>query len=166
MSSTARSGGAAVDDMSLAPVGPIQRRRRGSGRRNLDGPDTRAGQGPWSRRQMPARQRRQVCVSRREPVRACLLHAYRSSAGLDAGVTAWRLQLLRLQLSFRRQSETRPPAIARAFLAVCKTGDALLVETCTCCRAGIAVHACAAVRVGVSWGGRPPASRPRLVEHR
>jgi hypothetical protein len=31
-------------------------------------------------------------------------------------------------------------------LAICETGGALLVETCTRCRAGIAAHACAAVR--------------------
>ncbi len=59
-------------------------------RPSATGPVSRAEQGSWSRRRDAVRQRRQVCVGRREPARAWLLHASSSRpegvAPLDGGL--------------------------------------------------------------------------------
>ncbi len=56
--------------------------------------------------EMPVPQRTQVCVCRREPARAWLLHAYRGSVGAEAVVTALVLAAPRTSASAPRISRT------------------------------------------------------------
>src|SRR5205085_8513479 len=62
--------------------------------------------GPWSRRQVPVRQRRHVCVGPRDLSRAWLRHAWRSSGLVGSLVAVWWPS--RKRRPRRRSSAIRP----------------------------------------------------------
>ena len=77
----------------------------------------RAKQGPWSRRRDARTTRRQVCVGRREPARAWLLHAWSGGPGVDAVVTALVLAAPRPSVS--AASNSRADLSATRGVRVC-----------------------------------------------